>query len=154
MPKIRWRVGEVLKSENRFKPIVEILNRKPSCMKKNFLHYILWLVIFTGVLSAQTVYITNTGEKYHISGCRYLHKSKISIELSDALAQGYTACKVCRPTQTIKTKKEPVTESRDETIDTSTKVSSSQCSATTKSGARCKRLTKSSSGKCWQHGGE
>lgn len=44
-----------------------------------------------------TVYITKTGEKYHRSNCRYLKKSKISISLSDAKKNGYTACKVCKP---------------------------------------------------------
>lgn len=43
----------------------------------------------------QTVYITNSGSKYHRDGCRYLKKSKIPISLSDAQAQGYTACSVC-----------------------------------------------------------
>jgi hypothetical protein len=44
-----------------------------------------------------TVYITKTGEKYHTSTCRYLNKSKISIELKDAIEQGYEPCKVCKP---------------------------------------------------------
>lgn len=44
-----------------------------------------------------TVYITNTGEKYHRGTCRYLRYSKYAISKSDAIAQGYTACKVCRP---------------------------------------------------------
>lgn len=44
-----------------------------------------------------TVYITNTGEKYHRGTCRYLRYSKYSISKSDAIAQGYTACRVCRP---------------------------------------------------------
>lgn len=43
----------------------------------------------------QTVYITNTGKKYHNAGCRYLAKSKIPISLSDAETRGYTPCKVC-----------------------------------------------------------
>lgn len=45
----------------------------------------------------RTVYITRTGEKYHLGSCRYLRQSKIAIKLKDAIAQGYTACKVCRP---------------------------------------------------------
>lgn len=45
----------------------------------------------------QTVYITKTGEKYHRSGCRYLKKSKISVSLEDAVASGYSPCKVCKP---------------------------------------------------------
>jgi competence protein ComEC len=44
-----------------------------------------------------TVYITKTGEKYHKGGCRYLSKSKIAINLRDAISQGYTPCKVCKP---------------------------------------------------------
>ena len=44
-----------------------------------------------------TVYITDTGDKYHRSGCRYLKKSKHAISLSNAKAQGYTPCSVCKP---------------------------------------------------------
>lgn len=43
----------------------------------------------------QTVYITRTGSKYHRDGCQYLNQSKIPISLSDAQAQGYTACSKC-----------------------------------------------------------
>lgn len=46
---------------------------------------------------SKTVYITNTGEKYHSGGCRYLKESKIATSYDDAKAQGYEACKVCRP---------------------------------------------------------
>lgn len=42
-----------------------------------------------------TVYITNTGSKYHRSWCQYLRQSCIAISLSDAKAQGYTACSKC-----------------------------------------------------------
>lgn len=44
-----------------------------------------------------TVYITETGEKYHADGCRYLKKSKIPISKSDAIARGYGACSRCNP---------------------------------------------------------
>lgn len=43
------------------------------------------------------VYITNSGEKYHRDGCRYLRKSQIEISREDAIAQGYEPCKVCKP---------------------------------------------------------
>ncbi len=43
-----------------------------------------------------TVYVTNTGTKYHNSGCRYLSKSRISISLTKAKQRGYTACSVCQ----------------------------------------------------------
>jgi hypothetical protein len=48
-------------------------------------------------VSQTTVYITNTGKKYHLGGCRYLSKSKIPISLSDAKARGYDPCSVCGP---------------------------------------------------------
>ena len=44
-----------------------------------------------------TVYITETGECYHRSGCRYLSHSKIQISLKEAKARGYRPCSVCRP---------------------------------------------------------
>lgn len=43
-----------------------------------------------------TVYITNTGSKYHRDGCRYL-KSRIPMQRAKAIGAGYEACKVCRP---------------------------------------------------------
>lgn len=45
------------------------------------------------------VYITNIGigHQYHRSGCRYLRGSQIAISRSNAIKQGYTACKVCKP---------------------------------------------------------
>jgi len=46
---------------------------------------------------AETVYITNTGRKFHRGTCRYLKKSKIKIDKKDAISRGYTACKVCKP---------------------------------------------------------
>jgi competence protein ComEC len=45
-----------------------------------------------------TVYVTNTGAKYHRDGCRYLSKSKIAISLEDA-RRSYGPCSVCNPPQ-------------------------------------------------------
>ena len=47
--------------------------------------------------STGTVYITETGEKYHRDGCRSLRKSKIPKSKSEAIAQGYEACDICKP---------------------------------------------------------
>lgn len=44
---------------------------------------------------SRTVYITDTGSKYHRAGCRYLKKSQHAISLSEAKRLGYTACSVC-----------------------------------------------------------
>lgn len=43
----------------------------------------------------ETVYVTNTGEKYHRAGCHHL-KSSIPMTLSEA-AKRYSPCSVCRP---------------------------------------------------------
>lgn len=42
-----------------------------------------------------TVYITNTGSKYHKANCSYLRESKIAISLSEAKSRGYTPCSRC-----------------------------------------------------------
>lgn len=47
--------------------------------------------------SSGTVYITNTGAKYHRGSCKWLYASKIPISKSEAIAEGYEPCKVCRP---------------------------------------------------------
>lgn len=43
------------------------------------------------------VYVTNSGTKYHRSGCRHLNDSKYETTLTKALSQGYTACGTCNP---------------------------------------------------------
>lgn len=120
-------------------------------MKKYLL--CLWLITAILGLQAQTVYITKTGAKYHTGSCRYLSHSKIAIDLAAALDRGYEACKICRPGQTAGgTDAEQKKEDRE--IDTSTKnTGSSQCTGITQKGSRCKRMTRSANGKCYQHGG-
>lgn len=123
-------------------------------MKKIALFIGILLTCLFQALEAQTVYITNTGAKYHDGACRFLKKSKIAIDLSDAKNKGYEACKICHPSQTITgtTKTEAINNNvPKETRQSNT--SSSQCTASTKAGGRCKRTTNSSNGKCWQHGG-
>lgn len=50
-----------------------------------------------------TVYITETGKKYHRGNCRYLRKSKIAISLKEACERGYKPCSVCKPPPCPKT---------------------------------------------------
>lgn len=44
-----------------------------------------------------TVYVTNSGAKYHRWGCQYLWNSSIAVALDYALASGYTPCSRCNP---------------------------------------------------------
>ena len=50
-----------------------------------------------GGSSLSKIFVTETGECYHLSGCRYLEHSRIAIKLKDAKAQGYRPCSVCDP---------------------------------------------------------
>lgn len=77
------------------------------------------------------VYVTNEGDKYHTADCRY-SKTAHEVKLSQAKADGKTACGICKPNSTTGEKQ-------------------ARCSANTADGSRCKRLTSDSSGKCFQH---
>jgi hypothetical protein len=102
----------------------------------------LLLILSYVAVGQTTVYVTSTGEKYHKSGCQYLSKSKIDIDLAKAQKDGYTACSVCKPSGKTNQLK---------TSTGSQKSTNQQCTGTTKSGARCKRMTTNVSGKCYQH---
>ena len=41
------------------------------------------------------VYVTDTGEKYHSYGCRYLKYSSTKKDIQQAIKQGYTPCSIC-----------------------------------------------------------
>lgn len=50
--------------------------------------------------SGGTVYVTTSGNgsKYHRSGCSTISRSSVrALSVSEAISQGYTACKVCKP---------------------------------------------------------
>lgn len=62
-------------------------------------HLVIQLIILLAAvnLSAQTVYITKSGTKYHKSDCRYLSQSKIAVDLEEAVDRGFLPCSVCGP---------------------------------------------------------
>lgn len=61
---------------------------------KPFLIILLFFVATTS--KAQTVYITESGKKYHAKNCDVAKTGKKGIELSEAKKQGYEPCKVCK----------------------------------------------------------
>lgn len=68
-------------------------------MKKFLCFLLIALFLISPALAADgdtTVYITYTGECYHLSGCSYL-KSRIETTLQDAVDDGYRACSRCNP---------------------------------------------------------
>ncbi len=109
----------------------------------------------TNLVAAQSVYTTKTGEKYHKSNCRYLKYSKKEFTLERAKELGYLACSVCKPykgatTSNYSSGSNGYTPSSQPKSPPKTS-SARQCSGKTKAGNRCKRRTKSSSGRCYQH---
>lgn len=56
----------------------------------------------SAIADSTTVYVTDTGIKYHVAGCKSLSKSKTSISFADAIAQGYEPCAICYPATTAK----------------------------------------------------
>ncbi|WP_179008308.1 hypothetical protein [Winogradskyella forsetii] len=116
---------------------------------------ILFLTINLGYsISAQTVYTTKTGEKYHQSNCRYLKYSKKEISLEKSKSLGYQACKTCKPNTDntrLKSKSTALRSTPQDTPTSSKKVTATQCTGKTKAGERCKRKTKNTNGRCYQH---
>ena len=122
-------------------------------MKKQLLFLTVFFSLLLSNGISQSVYVTKTGKKYHKETCRYLNNSSIELSLADAIEKGYTACSVCKPSS--KPSQAPNSNNLvpKGTIKPDAGSVSVQCSAITKAGNRCKRMTKSPNGKCWQHGG-
>ncbi len=66
-------------------------------MKIIKLLFLIVTLAYVSNVSAQSVYTTKTGEKYHKTTCKYLKYSKKEITLEKAISLGYQACKVCKP---------------------------------------------------------
>ncbi|WP_188606584.1 hypothetical protein [Aquaticitalea lipolytica] len=113
------------------------------------------VVIFIFCLSyacdmpAQNVYVTKTGTKYHKETCHFLKNSKKEITYEKAIERGFDACSVCKPRKEVSDSQSISSENSLTTTNRNT--TSTQCLGKTKSGARCKRMAKSTSGKCYQH---
>jgi hypothetical protein len=108
---------------------------------------------FANTVVAQTVYTTKTGEKYHKSNCRYLKYSKKEYTLDKAKTLGFTACSVCKHNKgDSSTATQPNTIVPKSENTTASKIAvASQCTGKTQSGTRCKRKTKNTNGRCYQH---
>ena len=108
---------------------------------------LIFVLLLSATISAQNVYITKSGTKYHKSNCKYLSKSKIEIDLKTAKEKVYDACELCFKDSIQETKnvKSDSTKVKEE------KAIDQQCKAITKSGKRCSRKASKGSKYCWQH---
>lgn len=132
-------------------------------MKRKLL--VFYFLLVAVAIQAQTVYVTKSGKKYHEENCRYLSNTSYSLNLVEATEKGYTACSICKPTLTqtetnsVKSlysnnsSKSNSSGSTSQSYDYTKSSTSVQCSGRTKKGTRCQRMTKSSNGYCYQHGG-
>ncbi|MEO8770195.1 MAG: hypothetical protein ABI402_08925 [Ferruginibacter sp.] len=93
---------------------------------------------------SQTVFKTPSGAKYHLATCRMVKNVSQEITIAEARELGLTPCKICNP-ENIYAANEQVNhkaQGEDKGV---------QCSGRTKSGARCKHMTKIGNGYCFQH---
>lgn len=113
----------------------------------------LFLLISAVHVSAQSkkkeVYRTKKGEHYHKKDCWVIKKRDTSsIPLATAIKRGLQPCRVCYGN---KKKNEIIKEKSTNKTKKSSKSTSTRCTGITKKGTRCKRMTKSADGTCWQH---
>lgn len=101
-------------------------------MKKLFvIAFFLFCAGFVKKGFSQTVYASGKGEKFHTADCKLSGDAK-DMTLAAAKKANKTACGVCKPEEHFKDK-------------------TAQCSGKTTDGTRCKRMTASKEGKCYQH---
>jgi len=99
------------------------------------------LVLFC---NSQTVFKTPSGAKYHLSTCRMVKNVSEEISTEKARELGLSACKICNP-ENIYAGNAPVNhKAQGEDI-------SVQCKGMTKSGNRCRHMTRIANGYCFQH---
>jgi hypothetical protein len=92
---IGWRL-----TKQTFCGILPTKGRAMSKRKKTIAAVLLAVLIGAAGYAASadvTVYVTNTGEKYHREGCSSLRKSKRAVSLGQAVQAGYGPCKRCEP---------------------------------------------------------
>lgn len=104
----------------------------------------LFLLLVTASVSAQTVYKTPSGKKYHTADCRTVKNTSEAISVADALRLGLQPCKICKPNAGKNSTTVSDNVSGEKTVST-------QCKGKTKAGARCKHMTKIANGYCFQH---
>lgn len=65
-------------------------------MKKIIASAALVMFFMTSKLQAQTVYMTETGKKYHAKNCDLAKTGKTGITLDEAKKKGLEPCKACK----------------------------------------------------------
>ncbi|MEO7310483.1 MAG: DUF5763 domain-containing protein [Chitinophagaceae bacterium] len=114
-------------------------------MKKAPLIVLLLVMLTTSVgASAQEVYKTPSGEKYHLASCRMVKNVSEKLTLAKALELQLGPCKICHPPTVGNAV--PASTKKVAGVDATV-----QCKGFTKAGTRCKHMTSIANGYCFQH---
>jgi hypothetical protein len=104
---------------------------------------ILIAVTITVSITAQTVFKTPSGQKYHLASCRMVKNVSQEITVAGAKELDLEPCKICNP-QNIYNGAPPPHKAQGQNITV-------QCNGYTKAGNRCKHMTSIANGYCYQH---
>lgn len=107
---------------------------------------ILILFMLLGLsVKSQKVYKTPNGAKYHLASCRMVDNVSNSLTVKEAIKEGLTPCKICKPPIVQGLNSNQVDKSKG------TSKNTVQCRGITKAGTRCRHNTSIANGYCFQH---
>ncbi len=97
-------------------------------------------------LTAQNVFKTPSGKKYHLANCRMVKNVSEQITIKQGEQLGLTPCKICQPVSNFDNSNNSLTKAAQ-----GTNKNTEQCKGLTKAGTRCKHMTNIGNGYCFQH---
>ena len=106
--------------------------------------YLIVFLLMSITITAQKIYKTPSGAKYHLGSCRMVENVSQEITIEKASKIGLTPCKICHP----KNQNSLGFKSSNNAHGQNTTV---QCAGKTKKGTRCKHQTSIANGYCFQH---
>lgn len=106
--------------------------------------YLFFILFISLTTTAQKIYKTPSGAKYHLGSCRMVKNVSEEISFEKAAELGLDPCKICKPKDytALGLKSSNTARGEKETV---------QCKGTTKKGTRCKHMTSIANGYCFQH---
>lgn len=114
--------------------------------------YYLLIIMSSAILSAQTVYITPSGKKFHTATCSTVKNVSTAVSVQQAMKKGLTACRVCNPGSGTASSGSGNRSYGIHSNEAQGQMNRAvQCSGYTQKGTRCKRMTKNKNGYCFQH---
>jgi hypothetical protein len=124
-----------------------VLQQQLGLQSRTIPGIVIFMVFFSLTLSAQSVFKTPYGQKYHLGSCRMVENvSRQLLDEADIRDSRLEPCKICRPPQPDKLMVMQPSPSKAVGVGESV-----QCKGKTQKGTRCKHKTKIANGYCYQH---